>query len=184
MTKPGGSVSAVPAGSWRLGPSSARVELATHVFGSAVRVVFDQVDGVVDVGSRALDSAISMSIAAASLKSGNRRRDDHLRSHLGLDVRRFPIIAFTGSAVGLTDTGGIVVAGDLVLRGQVVPLTLPVEVRDVDDCRTALFARSEIPVSGLGIDLGVPFAKRLLRGDMRLSLTVFAAIDHCAQPAA
>lgn len=184
MRETSGSVSAVPAGRWGLGPGSARVELATHVFGTTVQVVFDQVDGLVNVGSDPLDSSISMSVQAASLDSGNRRRDNHLRSHLGLDVRRFPVIVFTGSAVAFTDGGTMLVAGELAIRGRRVPLTLPVDIRNIDDCRTALLARSEITVSALGIGLAVPFGQRLLGSDLKLGVTASAVIDHCMSSAA
>lgn len=184
MRETSGFLSAVPVGTWGLGLGSARLELATHVFGTTVHVVFDQVHGLVNVGAEPLDSSISMTVQAASLNSGNRRRDNHLRSHMGLDVRRFPVIVFTGSAVALTDGGTLLVAGELAIRGRLVPLTLPVDVRNVDDCRTALLARGEITVSALGMGLAVPIGKRLLGSDPKLGVTASAMIDHCMSPAA
>ncbi len=178
------SLPTLPAGKWRLDSDSARVELSTPVFGATVHVVFNDLSGVVEIGSRPLGSSVFLSIQAASLRSGNRSRDHVLRSTLGLDVRRFPIIAFRGAAVTWADGHTLVVEGELEVRGRTVPLTMPVRVRSADDCRTDLFARAEITPSRLGLQLPVPSGVRLPGRDPALSLAVSAAIGNCVASAA
>lgn len=174
-----GSLPAVPAGTWRLDSGSAHVELSTQVFGRTVRVVFDEVSGLVDIGSSPLDSSVSLSIQAASLNSGNRRRDHYLRSHLGLDVGRFPIIAFHGSTTHAADAQTLVVEGELAVRGHRVPVTLPVSVRSVDGCRTDLVAHTETTPNRLGLRLPLPFGPQKPGIDPPLRLKVCAAIGDC-----
>lgn len=169
----------VPAGSWGIRRGSARVGLSTHVLGTTVDVVFDDVTGMVDIRGDPVESSISLWIKAASLASGHRRRDHQLRSQLGLDVRRFPVIAFNGSALALADANTVLVEGVLEMRGRRVPLTLPASIDTVDDCRTDISAHARVTVESLGLRLPGPFGMPLPTKGLCLDLTASVGLDHC-----
>ena len=71
---------------------------------------------------------VNMTIEAASLDTGIRRRDNHLRSEDFLYVERFPGITFESTRI---EGGGgrLVLVGRLTVRGVTREVTVPVEVR-------------------------------------------------------
>lgn len=81
------------------------------------------------------------SLPVASMKTGNDKRDDHLRSDVWLDAAKFPEIVFevTSARVVSDDkaspvrTAKIEAVGQLTVHGVAVPLTAPVEIKWKDD---------------------------------------------------
>jgi polyisoprenoid-binding protein YceI len=65
-------------------------------------------------------------IEAATLWTGVRERDDHLRSADFLDVERFPTISYQSTAVNPRSAHEYVVEGKLTLRG--ITRSVPLEV--------------------------------------------------------
>lgn len=175
---------AVPAGTWGIGRGSARVGLSADVLGTTVDVVFDDVTGLVEIGPDPLESSVLLRITAAGLTSGNRRRDHQLRSPLGLDVRRFPVIAFHGSAVTLVDANTVLLEGTLEIRGRRVPITLPTSVETVDDCWTDFSVSARFSLESLGLRLPGPFGMPLPTKGLSLNLTASIALEHCMTSAA
>lgn len=71
-----------------------------------------------------------VTIEVASLDTGIRMRDTHLRSEDFFDVERHPRAIFESSAVR-RDGEHVMVTGRLTLRGVTRPLTVPVTVTEV-----------------------------------------------------
>lgn len=77
-------------------------------------------------GSFAIDAAdaakssFALSIKPESIDTGNRQRDDHLRSPDFLNVKQFPALSFKSTAVSAAEKsadGGYVVTGDFTMHG-------------------------------------------------------------------
>jgi polyisoprenoid-binding protein YceI len=61
---------------------------------------------------------------ADSIDTGNKMRDDHLRSADFLDVEANPLIVYTGNGVAPQDDDHWTVSGELTLRGTTRPVQL------------------------------------------------------------
>src|SRR5205085_11383916 len=72
------------------------------------------------------DSTVEVTIDIASVQSGNRERDEHLRSPDLFDVARHPTATFTGRAADWQGTRGVL-AGQLTLHGITRQVTLQAE---------------------------------------------------------
>jgi YceI-like domain len=89
---------------------------------------FESYDGRLDLGA---DPAIELTIDATSLETGNRRRDQHLRSADFFDTERHPYVRFVSDSASLVgDT--LKVGGRLHARRSEVPLELDAQIRQVD----------------------------------------------------
>ena len=70
---------------------------------------------------------IAITVEAASVDTGNTKRDNHLRSEDFFWVERYPAIVFE-SVRAVRDTGGVAVVGRLTVRGVMREITVPVRV--------------------------------------------------------
>ena len=95
----------------------------SHLGLSWVHGRFDEVAGrfTVDAAEPA-SSSFAMTIEAKSVDTNNQKRDEHLRSPDFFDVKQFPSITFTSTAVKPTK-GGYEVRGDLTMHGVTRPMT-------------------------------------------------------------
>jgi polyisoprenoid-binding protein YceI len=66
-------------------------------------------------------------VQVASIDTGNRMRDNHLRSEYFFDAGRYPEAVFVASGAR-RDAGRVVVTGELTIRGVTRPLAVPVTV--------------------------------------------------------
>ena len=67
-------------------------------------------------------SSFALSIKTESVDTNNAGRDKHLRSPDFFNVKQFPAITFTSTAVKAIE-GGYEVTGDLTLHGETKPVT-------------------------------------------------------------
>lgn len=120
------------AGAWVLDPSASSVRLKSKVMGLIpVNGRFGQITGGGTVGP---DGRVrgTLVIAAASLDTGNKRRDTHLRSADFFDSDHHHDITFTADGIRLREPGAVL-AGTLTVRGQTRPLSLPAAVASHGD---------------------------------------------------
>lgn len=120
----------LPVGTWQLDPRRSTVEFrARHFWGAAtVKGHFDAYESRLDLSR---DPAIELTIDAASVQTGNRRRDQHLRSAAFFDAEDHPRVQFISESVTPRDDT-LKVRGHLSVRGHSVPLELDAKVRQVD----------------------------------------------------
>ncbi|HLE64289.1 MAG TPA: YceI family protein [Pyrinomonadaceae bacterium] len=121
---------------WHFEPSHTTVEFTIRNFFSTVRGSFS-----VGVGAILLDendiasSAVKATINAASISTGIKRRDAHLRSSDFLQADQHPNIQFQSSKVGPgKDRDMLAVTGLLTIRGMNKEIVL--EVSEVDRSRS------------------------------------------------
>ncbi|HZF89146.1 YceI family protein [Streptomyces sp.] len=97
-----------------------------------VRGRFDAFEGSARLnGDDPAASVVRLVIRADSLRTGNRKRDDHLRGGDFLDVGSHPVITFTST--GVTPAGGtrFTVTGDLTVHGVTRPVGVDVRLTGV-----------------------------------------------------
>jgi polyisoprenoid-binding protein YceI len=139
---------ALAQGAWEL--DSARSQIAFAVpfwwgFGT-VRGRFTRYTGRLDLRRR---PAIELTIDAASVDTGNARRDRRLRSEEFFAVARHPYVRFVSRAVRL-DGGRLAAPGDLIARGARIDVEVEAAVSAVDG-EYQLEAETFVMHSGLGM---------------------------------
>ena len=122
-----------PSGRWTVDPGHSRAEFAVkHFWGLiTVRGKLTELAGELAVDpSRGIDG--SLRIKAASVDTGNRQRDKHLRSADFFGSDEHPEVVFTPSAVRKAGDSGYRMDGTLAIAGHTEPLTLDVRVEHGD----------------------------------------------------
>jgi polyisoprenoid-binding protein YceI len=115
---------------WRLDRERSSVEFRVKLLWGLATVTghFEDYYGRLDLSA---DPAIELTIDAASLQTGNSKRDDHLRGDDFFDVENHPRLRFLSDGVELRgDT--LKVRGRLSARGRCIPLELDAEIREID----------------------------------------------------
>jgi polyisoprenoid-binding protein YceI len=115
---------------WAIDPAHSVVELAVkHMMFSTVKGRFTTVAGTIDWDEGNLAaSSVSAEIDAASVDTGEPKRDGHLRSADFLDVEAFPSITFASTGVVPRGRGRFVLVGDLTIRGVTQEVSLEAEL--------------------------------------------------------
>ncbi len=167
------------ASTWQLDPSHTRVEFAVrHLMVSTVRGSFSKVSGVVHVDDADPSrSRIEATIDAASIDTGNEKRDAHLRTPDFLDVERYPTITFRSTAAEKTATGWKV-TGDLTLHGVTKPVVLDVgPTAPIKDPWGNTRAGAEATTTVRRSDFGITWNKALEAGGVTVGDEVRVTID-------
>jgi polyisoprenoid-binding protein YceI len=112
------------AGAWTLDGAKSSVGLRTKSVWGLVKVngVFGQVTGAAVI-SAAGEATGTITVAAASIDTGVKKRDDHLRSADFFDAAKYPDITFSASSVALSGESATV-SGTLTVRDQTRPVTV------------------------------------------------------------
>jgi polyisoprenoid-binding protein YceI len=120
------------AGSWTLDSSRSKVRLQTrHTWGlRPLHGVFHQVSGHGTV-SESGDVTGTITVAARSVDTKNKMRDQHLRSAEFFDVANYPDITFTAEQVTPSESG-VTVTGQLQVRDRSRPASFEAAVAGFD----------------------------------------------------
>ncbi|MGW1073687.1 YceI family protein [Streptomyces sp. NPDC002537] len=115
------------AGTWKVDPGHAEVGfVGRHFMLTKVRGRFTGVEASVSVGERPEDSRVTAVIDMASVDSGDKTRDDHLRSGDFFDVEKHPKATFASTSVTWKGSKGTM-TGDLTIKGVTRSVTLDVD---------------------------------------------------------
>ena len=99
-----------------------------HFTVSYVRGKFNTFEGMVRYNPDDLsDSGVKVKIDAASIDTDHEQRDEHLRSPDFLDAESHPELLFKSTKVEKADDG-LVLTGDLTMRGVTKEVSFPVEM--------------------------------------------------------
>jgi polyisoprenoid-binding protein YceI len=117
---------------WVVDPARSTVEFRVRNFWGLTTVVghFSRFDGSYTVGPDG--RALELIVDAGSLDTGNRRRDEHLRSSDFFDVEPHPHVRFTANDVTNAGNGTLRERGELEAAGRKVPLSFEAPVRELD----------------------------------------------------
>jgi polyisoprenoid-binding protein YceI len=116
-----------PAGTWTIDAGHADVGFVGRHFGlTKIRGRFTGVEGTVTTGEDVEQSTVEVSIAMATVTSGDQARDDHLRSADFFDVEQHPTATFRSTSIDAAGRTGRL-TGDLTIKGVTRPVDLDVE---------------------------------------------------------
>ncbi|WP_078622236.1 YceI family protein [Streptomyces sp. NRRL S-244] len=115
-------------GHWELDPAHSSIAFtAQHIGFAKIRGRFNTFAGGVRIADRMEDSSMHVIIDAASIDTGMRMRDDHLRSGDFLDAARHPTVEFYSERFIHRSGSRWAVAGALTLHGVSRSVTLDTE---------------------------------------------------------
>lgn len=112
-------------GKWSIDPVHSAVTLtARHLGIASISGTIGDFSGTIQITEPVEQSTVHAVLKADSLSTGNKMRDDHLRSADFMDVSQFPEIIYEGTSV--TPAGGErwTVEGQLTLHGESKPVQL------------------------------------------------------------
>ena len=139
------------AGTWSLDASRSTVGLRSKsVWGLvSVKGTFQQVSGSVTV-SPAGEVSGTITVAAASVETKNKKRDEHLRSADFFDSGKYPDITVRVDRI-TADGDGVTVAGSLTVRDQTRPVSFPATVSAASGSEVQLDAELQVNRSDYGL---------------------------------
>ncbi|PRW63908.1 YceI family protein [Actinopolyspora mortivallis] len=112
-------------GVWTFDPDHTEIRfVAQHIGMSKIHGAFREVEGRVLVRDPFEDSRVEVAIDAASIDTGVRMRDEHLRSADFLDVANHPKLYFRSDRLTQVRGDRWQVTGNLSLRGTTSPVVL------------------------------------------------------------
>jgi polyisoprenoid-binding protein YceI len=115
---------------WRLDPSGSSAEFRVPNFWGLASVEgrFQRLDGWLEIDDDH-QWRMELTLDAASLDTGNRKRDRHLRSADFFDVQHHPEVRFRSSSVNDHGGGRLHVEGELEAAGERARLQVEVTVK-------------------------------------------------------
>lgn len=163
----------VRAGTWTIDPSHSEVGFVARHLMSRVRGLFERFEGEIVTG---VQPSASASIDLTSIDTRDETRDAHLRSADFFDVETSGPMTFRSTRV---EEGGrgLLVTGDLAIKGVTRPVTLDVEYLGTESdpwggTRIGFEGTTQVSRKEWGVDFNVPMdGGRLLVGD-RIDITV------------
>jgi polyisoprenoid-binding protein YceI len=158
------------AGTWRLDPARSSVEFHVPHFWGLITVKgrFERYEGTLGLQS---EPAVELTIDAASVDTGNRKRDQHLRSADFFDVERHPQVRFV-SDTAVLDGETLQVRGHLHAAGKSIALELDISLHTAGDGEVEIEAVTHAEHRELGMTwspLGMarPISKLVVKGRLR-----------------
>jgi polyisoprenoid-binding protein YceI len=114
------------AGTWRIDPGHADVGFVGRHFGlTKIRGRFTGVDGTITLADPIEGSSVDVTIDMTTVDSGDRTRDDHLRSVDLFDVEHHPTARFRSASVMVAEGAGRL-PGELTIKDVTRPVELDV----------------------------------------------------------
>ena len=111
-------------GTWTLDPAHSEVSFTVkHMKISKVRGKFEKFETTIVMAEDPKDSTIEAVIDVASVNTGQKDRDNHLRTSDFFLVEKHPQLTFRSTSIDV-DGDDLTVNGNLTLRGVTQPVTL------------------------------------------------------------
>jgi polyisoprenoid-binding protein YceI len=169
MTTTSGHPTQIPVGVWRVDTASSELAFSARgMFGLVpVHGKFNACTGTLTVTDEGAQGELS--IQAASLDTGNAKRDEHLRSADFFDVEANPFVTF--DLTGIEELGGdkVAVSGTLKVRDNELPLRIKATSQITDSDTLSLSATEDVDRD----DAGLGWSKMgMIKGKARLRVNV------------
>jgi polyisoprenoid-binding protein YceI len=169
-------------GVWAIDPVHSIVRAhARHLAMSRVDGRFTELAGTVVVGDPIETSTVEVTIAAASIDTGNRDRDAHLRSADFLDVKRFPALTYRSTALTRVDDERWRLDGRLTIRDITRAATLELRYGGSGPdpwggTRMAVLASTQLARADYAItwNMGLPGGLTVIGPTLRIDLDIQA----------
>src|SRR3954454_3134895 len=157
----------IPAGTWSIDAGHSEVGFTARHLMSKVRGLFEKFEGQIVTGEAPSATA---TIDLTSINTREPNRDAHLRSKDFFDVEAYGPMTFTSTSVE-NGGSGLLVTGDLTIKGVTKPNNLDVEVLGTESdpwggTRAGFEGTTTISRKDWGVDFNIPMdGGRLLIGD-------------------
>ena len=137
---------------WVLDPAGSRAEFHVKHFWGAITVhgSFSQITGEGNVGPHGTVTG-RVTPEAASLGTGNKRRDEHLRSADFFNAERHPEVVVTVTEARPAGPAGLACRGSLEAAGHAQPVEFTAQVEDAS--AEAAVLRAELVVDRTRFDM-------------------------------
>ncbi len=121
----------------------------------------------------AANSRIELEVKAASVDTGNEKRDQHLRSPDFFNAKQFPVITFKSTEVKKVDEDTLEVTGELELHGVKKSVTVEVEMtgKGKNPQGTAIIG-FETTFNIKRTDFGMAYGIGAVSDDIRITVSV------------
>jgi polyisoprenoid-binding protein YceI len=155
------SIPGYVAGVWDIDPVHSDVSFTVrHMMVSKVRCRFGAFSGEIVTGDDVTGSSVTATVESASVDTGNGHRDADLRSANFFDVENHPLWTFRSTGVRV-DGDGLVVDGDLTIKGATRPVSMALEVNGIGPdlsggTRAGISASTTIDRNDFGVDVKLP----------------------------
>lgn len=114
-----------PPGRWTVDPANSSITItARHMGLASVSGFINEFSGTIEIADPAERSTVRALMQADSIDTGNKMRDDHMRSPDFLDVATYPVIEYTGTGATPQADNRWTVEGELTLHGTTKPVQL------------------------------------------------------------
>lgn len=163
----------VQAGTWNIDPSHSEIGFTARHLMSKVRGLFEKFEGQIVTGEQPSATA---TVDLNSINTRDENRDAHLRSGDFFDVENSGPMTFSSTRVERGGKG-LLVTGDLAIKGVTRPVTLDVEYLGSETdpwggTRAGFEGTTQISRKEWGVDFNIPMdGGRLLVGD-KIDITV------------
>ena len=165
----------IQAGTWTIDPSHSEIGFTARHLMSKVRGLFEKFEGQIVTGEQPSAAA---TVDLNSINTRDANRDAHLRSADFFDVEKSGPMTFTSTKV---EEGGkgLLVTGDLTIKGVTKPVVLDVEYFGTETdpwggTRAGFEGTAQISRKEWGVDFNIPMdGGRLLVGD-KIDITISA----------
>jgi polyisoprenoid-binding protein YceI len=169
-------------GTYEIDRSHSMVEfVGRHLMVTKVRGHFGSYSGAITIAEPPGESSVNVTIDAASIDTGDEKRDGHLRSPDFLDVENHPTLEFRSTGIDVGDDERFRITGDLTVHGETHPVTLDATFDGSfsdpwGGSRVGFTASTEIDREKWGLTWNVPLETGgvLVGKKIRLDLTVSA----------
>lgn len=159
------------------------VNFSIRHMATQVRGKFNDFEGTFNFDpKKAEESSLKVSIKTASIDTGNKKRDDHLRGDdfFGTGKKENQTITFVSKKVSSTGDKTFKVEGDFTMHGKTQPVTLEVEYNGENkdpwgNQRAGFSAKTSKPLNRK--EFGIVWNKMLDQGGLMLGEDVKVEID-------
>ncbi len=143
-------LTALPTGTWKVDPQAGEVTFASRgMFGLVpVKGAFAEFEGNVSVKEEGVKG--DLRIRAASLDTGNQKRDDHLRGDDFFAVEESPEVNFTLTGVD-SSSGALSMNGVLQIRDTQLEIVTPLQALLTDTGRLELSTTLDVDRAAAGV---------------------------------
>jgi len=166
---------------WTIDPQYATVEFTAKMLFFKVKGSFTNFGGKITLDENDIKrSSVEATINAASINTGIKKRDEHLRSKDFLDAGTHPEIRFQSSSVGPgRDRDMLRVTGTMTIKGQTREVVLDVTITD----RSRSPRGDEIIYCAAVAEIdrfafGVNYARGLIRGAIKILIQAQASKER------
>jgi polyisoprenoid-binding protein YceI len=158
------------AGRWTVDTQASHAEFVARTLGGLVKTPgrFRSLSG--DLVADDFHAAGGLVIDAASIDTGNRMRDRHLRSREFFDVKRHPEVRYEVLSISSHHRGNTIIEGALIVADTRTPLTLDLTLKTPMVGVVELGCHIEVDRVALGIRGARAMVPRAVEVDVAITL--------------